>query len=201
MLDQRRGLSLRLPVSVKVALLVGVVALASIGYFSSFRQKDDSTKTGIEEPDQNEIAARKPVVDFNLLDANGDSEAFSKLRGEVVILTFWASWCPPCLVELPTFAELAKKFSGRGLRVVPVNVDDGETGKNFAREFWKTKDFDFKSFFDPSKEVASKFGVDMLPATFVIDRHGRIAMSALGANDWTNDQTVDVIDALLDERQ
>jgi peroxiredoxin len=182
--------------------LIGVVALASVGYLSSkFGAPPDAVApTGVVEPDPTEVAKRTPIQDFTLTDAEGRQKKLSDMKGEVVILSFWASWCTPCLVELPTFAEIEKKFHDRGLRVVAVNVDEGDEGKNFAHDFWAKRQFPFPTYFDTQKTLAQQFEVDMLPSNFVIDRQGRLVFSSFGANDWSNAQTLDFIEGLLQEK-
>ena len=104
------------------------------------------------------------------------------------------------MVELPGFVDVEKKFRSRGLRVVTVNVDDGNDGKEFAKDFWTKNKFDFPRYFDMSKELSDKFKVDVLPANFVIDRQGRLAFAAMGANDWSSQQTSDDLESLLQEK-
>ncbi len=185
----------------KIALLIALVALSSIGYMKSgyLPKSDVGSGPGFDS----EVAAlekRQSVPDVSLIEADGKAHHLSEYKGSVVILSFWASWCTPCLVELPTFSEVEKKYRDRGLKVLTVNVDDGNEGKAFAQDFWTKKQFDFPRFFDTSKELSQKFAVEILPANFVLDRQGRLAFSAMGANDWSNSQTSDLIDGLLQEK-
>lgn len=151
------------------------------------------------ETDPEEIAQRPALTDFILTDAEGKQKKLSDFRGKVVILSFWASWCAPCLVELPTFAEIERKYSSHGLRVVAVNVDEGDDGVNVAKDFWAKEAFTFPNFFDRQKELAHKFDVEMLPSNFVIDKHGRLAFSSFGANDWSGTQTAEFLENLMAE--
>ena len=184
----------------KAAIFLAVVALASVGYFTNaFFQKPAPLQASGSESDPDEIAKREPVPDFILTDAEGKQKKLSEYRGNVVILSFWASWCTPCLVELPTFAEIEKRLHDKGLRVVAINVDEGDDGKTFAKDMWAKKSFTFPSFFDTSKTIAQQFDVEALPSNFVIDRLGRVAFSGFGANDWSNPQTVEFIESLLAE--
>lgn len=194
------GAGFRFPPWVKIALLGGVVLLASIGYFTGKHGAKPDTPSGPFEIDSPEEAAKRPKVDdFILADSDGKQKKLSDFRGNVVILSFWASWCTPCLVELPTFAELEKKFHDRGLRIVAVNLDEGSEGPSMAKDFWKKEKFGFPCFFDPQKMLAQKFEVEMLPSNFVIDRQGRLALSSFGANDWANAQSIDFLEGLLAE--
>ncbi len=190
------------PFGVKVGTAaVGVAILVfGMGYLKSSIQHGISpAKTGAILADQEEIESRTPVEAFELTDLDGRQHSSSEFSGHVVILSFWASWCAPCLVELPTFAELMKRFGERGLRIVPVNVDEGDEGKTFSRDFWKNKGFQFPNLFDAEKNLAAKLGVDTLPATFVLDKKSRIVFTGVGANDWANPQTLEIVEGLLDE--
>jgi peroxiredoxin len=201
--DQQKQSPFRLPLAAKVAILVAVFAMAAAGYYSSHGPAPGPQTAGSAsgpESDADEIASRKPVPDFTLTDAGGSTKKLSDYHGNVVILSFWASWCGPCLEELPTFAEIERRFHDRGLRVLPVNVDDGDDGKAFAHDFWPKKNLPFPSFFDSTKELAQRFEIDMLPSNFVIDRQGRLAFSGFGANDWSSDQNIQFIDGLLQEK-
>jgi thiol-disulfide isomerase/thioredoxin len=191
----------RIPTWAKAALLAAIVGIASLGYFSaSLYRRPPSGPQGTIEADPEEIAKRKVVTDFILTDAGGQKKKLSDFRGNVVILSFWASWCTPCLDELPTFGQLEKKYHDQGLRILPVNVEEGQIGKMFAEKFWMAQKFTFGSYFDTSKTLAQQFEVDMLPANFVIDRNGRIAFSGFGANDWASSETVEFIESLLMEK-
>jgi thiol-disulfide isomerase/thioredoxin len=188
----------------KAVLLVAILLLASIGYvsrhFSHSEQEAQQNAAGGEpESDPDELAKREPVHDIILTDAEGKQKKLSDFKGNVVILSFWASWCTPCLLELPTFGELEKKLGARGLRIVPVNVDEGPEGKTFAKDFWSKWKFAFPSFFDTTGSLQHEFDIGLLPTNFVIDRQGRLVLTSDGANDWNTPQMTDMIDGLLKE--
>lgn len=184
----------------KIAILAGVVVLASIGYFTSqLRAPPASAPVSAELPGPEELAAREPITDFILTEENGTQKKLSDFRGNVVILSFWASWCGPCLVELPTFAEMERKFHDRGLRVVPINVDEGEEGRVFAKDFWPNKKLPFSNYYDTNKTIAQQFEVSMLPSNFIIDRQGRMVFESAGASDWSAPETLDLIESVLRE--
>jgi peroxiredoxin len=194
------GLGFRLPLWAKALIILALVALASIGYFQSIvGQKPEISKPALAELDPGELAKRPVVKDFTLSDAEGKPVTLASLKGNVVILSFWASWCSPCITELPTFADLENKFQSRGLRIVPINIDEGDEGKTFAKEFWSRKKFPFPSYFDSTKNVAQQFEVEMLPSNFVLDRHGRLVFSSFGSNDWSSSESTDFIEGLLQE--
>lgn len=191
-----------MPLWAKFALMLVLVFISAIGYFKSTPPgTEDSLKTRPAELDATEVGKRQSVQDFQLTDAEGKTEKFSSFRGKVMILSFWSSTCVPCLLELPTFAEIQKKFYERGLRVVAVNVDELSEGKTFAHDFWTKKHLGFPNYFDVDKKLISQFEIEALPTNYVIDRAGRIVFSGVGANDWNSPQTLDSIESLLQETE
>ncbi len=100
------------------------------------------------------------------------------LDGKVVILDFWATWCPPCRKEIPGFVELQKEYSDKGLVVVGVSLDEGspEAVKAFIRQFG----INYPIVMGTPEVVAAFGGVEGLPTTFILDRQGKIAGKHVG---------------------
>lgn len=192
----------RLPVWAKLIFLCCVIGVIYIGYMNARFLHNPASQTSAlaaSEADPEELAKRPQIENFTLTDADGRQKTLSDYRGHVLILSFWASWCTPCLVELPTFGVLEKQFGGRGLRVLAINVDEGDIGKKFAKDLWAAKQLSLPSFFDSTKTLAQGFDVNMLPSNFVLDRQGRLVFSGFGANNWNSPQTLEFLEALLFE--
>ena len=156
------------------------------------------------EPDP--MADSRPAgVDFTLTDklqASSENQfKLSEQHGNVVLITFWSTECPTCLMELPAFNELRKRYKSDGLEVVAINLDTTPEGKSQAQELWKKGDYSFGSFFDSTRDVAKLLNVETLPSTFVIDRKGRTAFTSYGANDWRAPETARLIEDLLLEEK
>jgi peroxiredoxin len=113
----------------------------------------------------------KPAPDFSLPDLSGQTFHLSDRRGNIVILPFWATWCPPCRSEMPGFARLQKELAPEGVDVVPVAFDDPEK----ARDFLTHKKLDVMSVVDKGGAVSRLYGANFLPRTVVIDREGIVA--------------------------
>lgn len=110
--------------------------------------------------------------DFNLKELGKPGKvAWSQYKGKVVIVDFWASWCEPCKKELPALNTLYKKYKGKGLVVIGVNVDNDEAS---ALNFLKENKVDFPRAFDAGKKFASKAELATMPSSFVIDKKGVI---------------------------
>ncbi len=121
---------------------------------------------------------RKPAANFTLLDSNGVKVTLASLKGKVVLLNFWATWCGPCQVEIPWFIEFNKTYKARGLAVVGVSMD--EDGWKSVKPYLATKKIDYPIVIGTEDVAKAYGGVDSLPSTFVIDRDGKIAFSHSG---------------------
>jgi peroxiredoxin len=121
---------------------------------------------------------RKPAPNFTLLDSNGAKLTLASLKGKVVLLNFWATWCGPCQVEIPWFIEFNKTYKARGLAVVGVSMD--EDGWKSVKPYLAAKKIDYPIVVGTDDTAKAYGGVDSLPSTFIIDRDGKIAFSHTG---------------------
>jgi cytochrome c biogenesis protein CcmG/thiol:disulfide interchange protein DsbE len=121
----------------------------------------------------------KPAALFTLRTFAGDEVALERLRGQVVVLNFWASWCfPACYEEAPVLEAAWRKYRDEGLVVLGVDIQDTEVaGKQFIQKFGLT----FPNAPDPKGKVSIDYGVYGVPETFVIDRKGMIRDKKVGA--------------------
>jgi peroxiredoxin len=129
------------------------------------------TPAGQVIPQKDRAAA--PAFSGTLLD--GGKFSSSSLRGQVAVLNFWGSWCPPCRVETPEFQQVYDQDAGRGVTFLGVNVKDDE---QLARAYLTSNDITFPSLYDPRGEVALAFRdypANAIPSTIVLDRQGRVA--------------------------
>jgi cytochrome c biogenesis protein CcmG/thiol:disulfide interchange protein DsbE len=119
-----------------------------------------------------------PAPDFRLSDAYGRSIRLSEFRGKVVLLNFWATWCTPCRVEMPCFADFQRKYQDQGFTVLAVSLD--EQGWQVVKPFAENLRLNFPIVLG-NDEVADQFGgVDSLPMTFLLDREGNIRAKYTG---------------------
>lgn len=117
----------------------------------------------------NAIELGKPAPDFTLKSNSGKNIKLKELRGEVILLNFWASWCGPCRQEMPYLEDLQKKYSPLGFTVLGVNVDeDIDNGKGLLKEIPVT----FPVVFDSNSKISELYKVSGMPNTVLIDRNG-----------------------------
>jgi cytochrome c biogenesis protein CcmG, thiol:disulfide interchange protein DsbE len=137
--------------------------------------------------------AGKPAQDFPLTLA-GKSEHLSDLKGKLVVLNFWATWCPPCVEETPSLNRLQKYIDSRGGMVLGVSVD--EDGAAYEK-FLKDQSVIFPTYRDATKKSAADYGTTIYPETYIIDRHGKIARKFVGAQQWDSPEMLAYFDAIL----
>src|SRR3990170_3056183 len=129
-------------------------------------EKDNKVREGIYE---GEISP-----DFTLKDLKGVEVTLKKFRGKVVLLNFWATWCSPCRIEIPSMVELYKKYKDRGLEIIGVNLD--KLGRSGVEQFSKEYNISFPVLLNPSGDVAALYGVVVLPTTVFLDQYGKFIL-------------------------
>lgn len=128
---------------------------------------------------------------------DGKSSSLADLRGKVVVLNFWATWCPPCVDETPSLVALQKHLAAKGGTIIGISLDEDEQA--YTR-FVQQNGIDFPTYRDPSKKIPEEYGTYMYPETYIIDRHGRIARKIVGAQDWMSPSMTEYLDSVLAER-
>jgi peroxiredoxin len=133
-----------------------------------------------------------PTPDFQLPDAGGRSVSLSAQHGHPVLLNFWATWCPPCVDEVPSLEDLARKLEGTDLRLLAVSVDD-DWGA--IRRFFP-KGSSIGVLLDTSHDVPKKFGTEKFPESFLIDAAGRVRYYFINKRDWSRPEAVACLESL-----
>lgn len=152
-----------------------------------------------------EVGTRAP--DFVARDLDGNRVSLNDLRGRVVLLNIWATWCPPCREEMPSMQRLHERLGPTGLRIVAVSIDAAPGGVDPAgrpggnvRAFVEEYGLTFDIWHDPSGEIQRIYRTTGVPESFVIDRDGIIAKKVIGATEWHSDANVALIRRLLEEQ-
>jgi peroxiredoxin len=135
--------------------------------------------------------------EFILSDPYGKSFSLSAYRGKVVLLNFWATWCPPCRAEMPALNRLYRERKDRGLEILAVSTDKSVSD---IHKFLGKNKVDFPILVDSDLSTAKLYKVFSMPTTFLIDRNGIIVEKFYGEYDWTEPETRGIIDKLLKEQ-
>jgi thiol-disulfide isomerase/thioredoxin len=133
---------------------------------------------------------------FNLPDLRGDTYTLPDYSGKVLLVNFWASWCPPCIQEMPVMVRLKQQFKDRPFEVLALNV--GEK-KYRVWKFVKLIDFDLPVLLDESSDTSRAWGVETLPTSFLVDAKGRVRYRVRGDPGWDDPDTVALIERLIAE--
>jgi len=140
------------------------------------------------------VGAMPPQFSGRTLDARQLS--MTELRGKVVVVNFWASWCSECRPEMPALQRFHREFASHGLAVIGVNAREGaETIRSYAKELGLT----FPLILDPEGKINASYGVVGLPATFVVGRDGRAVAFGIGSREWASGPARALIQTLLAE--
>ena len=139
-----------------------------------------------------------PAPGFSLNTPQGTSLALDSLRGKVVLLNFWATWCPPCLKEMPSMEQLYQQFKAQGFTVVAVSTD--KEGAAQVTPFVERLKVTFPILLDPDSALSKKYGARDLPSSFLINGKGQVIAAAKGERDWFSPGARSYLAELLQSR-
>ena len=137
--------------------------------------------------------------DFTLKDLAGHPVQLYALRGSVVLLNFWATWCPPCREEIPSMVRLNQAMQGKAFRMLAVSIDEG--GRDAVAAFFREQKSVLPSLLDTDGAVARRYGATGVPETFVIDTRGVIVKKIIGPMDWNSPEVLAAIEDLIGKKE
>ena len=137
--------------------------------------------------------AGKRADDFAIT-LDGKPAKLSDLRGKVVVLNFWATWCPPCVEETPSLLKLSERLAPHNAVVLGVSMDEDEGA---YRKFIQDNGITFLTSRDASRKSAEEYGTSMYPETYVIGRDGKIVRKIIGPQDWNSPEMQEYFDTLV----
>jgi len=140
-----------------------------------------------------EIGMQAP--DFTLRNLNGNLEGLSSFKDKVIILNFWATWCAPCLEEMPAFEKIYRRYRSKGLTVIAVSLDKGDTSK--VEKFVDEHSLTFPVLLDLDGIAEKIYPSFTIPFTYVIDKKGIIIARVDGAKNWSSNETFTALDVLI----
>jgi len=164
-------------------LLIGFIALVAVGSGLAFRH--------LSPPPPPPPAAVSDPLTATFSDLQGQAHALSEWRGKVLVVNFWATWCPPCLKEIPSFIELQKRYGAQGLQFVGVALDDREAVASFIA----SRDMNYPIL--AGEEDVARYmqaqgnTIGALPFTLVFDRNGRLRHTQQG--EWAHEESARVL--------
>ena len=153
---------------------------------------------GFEEASFTPAHPPRPVPDEPFVMGEGKLDTLAAFRGKGVVLNFWATWCVPCVREMPAFSRLQEKLAANGGTVSVVTLSQDRGGLPVVERFFKKKKIDnLPRYLDPRGKVGRKLKVRGLPTTVLIDAEGREVGRVVGAAEWDEDAMVGLIEACI----
>ncbi len=139
------------------------------------------------------VAMGDPAPGFTLPQLPSGKLSLDQYHGQVVVLNFWATWCPPCIEETPSLEKFATRMKPDGVTVIGISVDeDGQALNQFVQHF----QLSYPVARDPQAALAHRYGTYKLPETYIIGRDGHVAEKIIGATDWTDPRMIAFVKSL-----
>jgi len=145
----------------------------------------------------NPIKGDKKAAVFSLKDLNGKRVEIKQLKGRIIFLNFWATWCGPCKEEMSSLEVLHQKFKEKNFVLLTISVD--YEGLKPVQEFINKHRYTFPVLLDPNGETLDLFEVKGIPTTFMIDKKRRMIGRAIGPRDWKSPEVFSLIDLLIEK--
>jgi peroxiredoxin len=160
--------------------------------------------SGCKKEDRTVKPAAKPVSsavegaaapDFTVRDLAGQEVKLAALKGKVVLVNFWATWCPPCREEIPSMMKLNQSMAGKQYQMLAISIDEG--GKAAVESFFKKSGMTLPACLDTDGAVSRSYGTTGVPETFIVDKAGIIQKKIVGGMDWSSPDVIASLDELL----
>lgn len=136
--------------------------------------------------------------DFTLSDLSGKQVQLSSLKGKVVLVNFWATWCPPCREEIPSMVKLNQIMQGKNFQMLAISVDEG--GKQAVQEFFRQNGVTLPALLDTDGSVSRRYGTTGVPETFIVDGKGMIRKKVIGGVEWSSPEVVGYLEGLMQQK-
>jgi thiol-disulfide isomerase/thioredoxin len=139
---------------------------------------------------------KSPAPEISVVSlASGAPLKLSELKGKVVLLNFWATWCPPCREEIPAMMKLNSAMAGKPFQMVAVSIDEG--GKQDVESFFKSSGFNIPTYFDTNGSAAKAYGITGVPESFIIDKNGLLVKKIIGGLAWDSAEVISSLEDLM----
>ena len=162
-------------------ILIGVL-LAGLGYVAVDAVRDRVVNVNDTAPG------------FTITADNGRSISRSDFGGKLLVVNFWATWCPPCIQEMPSLDQFQKRFAGSGVVVLGISVDRSERA---YRDLLRKAGVSFLMARDPEARISAEYGTFKYPESYVINSRGKVVQKIIGPTNWMDQRMVSYIQSML----
>ena len=155
-------------------------SLVALGFAITFSLKQNDSIFKYSK--QIAIEEELPAPDFTLPGLNGELISLSEFKGNVVLINIWATWCPPCVYEMPSMEKLHQQFKNEKFKILAISIDS--QGAKAVAPFMKNHNLTFQALIDPAGTIRTSYGVNSIPQSFIIDKQGHLLKKIIGPIDW-----------------
>ncbi|UCG12049.1 MAG: TlpA family protein disulfide reductase [Deltaproteobacteria bacterium] len=148
---------------------------------------------------QTSIQVGSPAPDFTFPDLNGKLVRLSDHRGMVVLVNIWATWCPPCVDEMPSMQKLYNRLKGENFEMLTVSIDS--TGREAVVPFIRELNLTFPTLLDPDGKIWRLYGLTGVPESFVVDKEGILVEKIIGPRDWASPEVLRFFQDLIEKER
>ena len=150
---------------------------------------------GTSSPASAVVAEKKPAPDISVNSLKNVPLKLSDLKGKVVLLNFWATWCPPCREEIPSMIRLNSFMAGKPFQMVAVSIDEG--GQTVIDSFLRESGFNLPAYVDSDSKASKTYGITGVPETFIIDKNGILVKKVIGPLAWDSPEVIGFLEGLM----
>jgi peroxiredoxin len=146
-------------------------------------------------PSTTAVVAGDVAPDFQLEDTKGNQISLADLRGKVILVNFWATWCPPCIEEMPSMERLHEAMAGDDFVMLAINTE--QNGRTVVPEFLKKTPYTFPILYDDKGVVQQLYSVYKFPESFIVGKDGTVVEKIIGPLDWSSPDTLKFLQNLI----
>ncbi len=173
------------------AIIIVALAVAAVVVLFALRQK----KSSVQSFESAGLEVGRPAPDFKLPDLDGKVASLSDYRDKVVLVNIWATWCPPCVDEMPSLEKLYQKLKSENFQILAVSID--AAGADTVAPFMIKNNLTFPALVDPQGTTRNIFKTTGVPESFIINRQGLLIKKIIGPLDWASPEVLEFFRQLL----
>ena len=166
-----------------------ILSVLIASFLSSAGVYADTVRTKLAELNFETFDDDTNYIDFSLKNLEGRTVNLRDYEGKIVFLNFWATWCPPCVKEMPSMENLYREMEGLDFEMIAVNIQERESA---VKRFVQSRDLSFPVVLDTEAAAAASYRIRSIPTTYVIDKKGKVAGIFIGAKDWDSENSLRV---------